>query len=251
MKKYAILLFAFGFWLLALPNTALAATLSLDPANGTFNRGCNFSLNVVLDTQGGSTDGVDAILMYDPSRMTAQTITNGIIYPDYPGNTIDNSAGIVSILSLASVDTPFTGKGIVATVNFTVQAAAITGATQVSFDFDPNNKAKSTDSNVVERMTALDLLSSVLNGSYIIGTGSCNSLPTVTPTPVPGNGSTQFTGTGGRGAASVATPPAQPKTLDQFVDKTGQGPGTPQLTFTLAIFGSVLAVLGILGLALL
>ena len=49
----------------------------------------------------------------------------------------------------------------------------------------------------------------------------------------------------------VATPPAQPKTFDQVVDKTGEGPGTPQLSFTLAIIGLVLTVLGILGLALL
>ncbi|OGE62609.1 hypothetical protein A2964_00240 [Candidatus Daviesbacteria bacterium RIFCSPLOWO2_01_FULL_40_27] len=238
---------------MGLPTSALAATLSLDPVNGTFNRGCNFSLNVNLDTQGGQTDGTDAILIYDPSRMTAQSITNGIIYPDYPGNTIDNSTGKVSILSLASVDKFFSGKGTLATVNFTVQSTAPTGVTQVSFDFDPNNKAKTTDSNVVERATILDLLSSVVNGNYIIGTGSCGAQTSPAPTIGPGTSGTvvtQFPG-GRQGTVVVGTPPAQPKTLDQFVDKTGEGPGTPQLTFTLAIIGSVLTVLGILGLALL
>lgn len=223
---------------------AQTAILSLDPSTGTFNRGCSFTLNVNLDTGGTGgtggtqTDGSDAIIFYDPTRFNATSITNGTIYPDYPGNNIDPT-GKITISGLASVSTPFAGKGTLAIINFTVGSNAPTGAVQIKFDFDPIHKAETRDSNVVERGTVVDVLNSVVDGNYTIGTGTCDG-QVATPTPRPG-----------RGGPIISTPAAQPKTLDQFVDKQGKGPGTPQLTSTLAIFGSVLTVLGILGLALL
>ncbi|MDO8573847.1 MAG: cohesin domain-containing protein [Candidatus Daviesbacteria bacterium] len=236
MKKYLISLLAFSFLSLALPGAVLASTLSLSPATGTFNRSCPFALDIAVNTAGAQTDGTDAILFYDASRFTAQSITNGAIYPDFPGNNIDSASGKITISGLASVSTPFSGTGILATINFIVTDTSSTGATQITFDFDPNNKAKTTDSNVVERGTVVDTLNSVVNGNYTIGTGTCGSV--VSPVPKLPQG-------------AVSTPAAQPKTIDQLVDRTGKGPGTPQLTFTLAIIGSVLTVLGILGLALL
>src|SRR3990167_944660 len=101
MKKLAILLFAVSFSLLALPGNVLASSLSLSPPSGTFNGGCSFSLDVAVDTQGTQTDGTDAILIYDTSRFSAQTITSGNIYPDFPGNNIDPATGKITISGLA------------------------------------------------------------------------------------------------------------------------------------------------------
>lgn len=230
MIKYAISLFAIVLWLLISPTGVFAqsAILSLDPLSGTFNRGCSFSLNINLDTGGAQTDGTDAILFYDVSRFTATSITNGTIYPDYPGNNIDPQGGKITISGLASVNTPFTGKGTLATANFKVADTAATGATQITFDFDPNNKAKTIDSNVVERGTVVDVLNSVVNGSYTVGTGSCGA----TPRPIGGPGDS-------------ATPSAEPKT--PYLPPAG----SEQFTFALAIIGGTLTILGILGLALL
>ena len=256
MTAFTIILSLFS------PASALAATLSLSPSSGTLNRGCETSLEVVLDTQGpqtgqppAQTDGTDAILIYDPSRFsisTASITPNTNVYPDFPGNNVDEASGKITISGLASVSTPFSGKGTLATLRFSVKDSAPTGVTQINFDFDPYNKAKTIDSNVVERATIVDVLNSVVNGSYTIGTGTCSPQPqpTVTPTPRPVTPGYVVPGPGGQEVA-YATPAGQPKTLDQFVDSTGKGPGTPQLTFTLAIFGSVLTILGILGLALL
>jgi hypothetical protein len=59
--------------LLAFPLAVSAATLTLQPSSGIFNRGCSFSLNVNVDA--GSTtngvDGVDGILLYTPTQFTA------------------------------------------------------------------------------------------------------------------------------------------------------------------------------------
>lgn len=218
---------------------AQTATLSLSPSSGTFNKSCTFSLQINLNTGGVQTDGTDAILIYDSARFTATSISSGTIYPDYPGNNIDETNGKITVSGLASIASPFSGSGTLATVNFTVKDAAQTGATQIKFDFDPNDKSKTTDSNVVERGTVADILNSVTNGNYTIGTGTCVQ---PSPTPAPGVGV-------GRGAPGVATPSGavQPTAQPYYLPPAG----SEQLTFTLAIVGAVLTILGILGLALL
>ncbi len=248
MKKLLIYLLFFSFSFLASPAATFAqssqtATLSLDPSSGTFNPGCNFSLNVKLDTGEVQTDGTDAILRYDTSRLTATTINNGTIYPDYPGNNIDSSAGKITISGLASVSTPFLGKGTLATINFTVVPTASTGVTQITFEFDPRDKGNTKDSNVVQRGTVVDVLNSVVNGSYVIGSaGNCTSISTSGSAPV-----VILPGTGGQGQGAVSSPSSQ----QQVIYKTLPPAGSEQFTFTLAIVGSLLAVLGVLGLALL
>lgn len=234
MRIKIITIIIFITVILTQPALAAAATLSLIPSTGTFNRGCNFSLAADVDTTGTQTDGTDAIILYDPARFTVTSITNGSIYEDYPGNNDDPAAGKITISGLASVSQPFTGKGTLATLNFTVKANAPAGATIVKFEFDPNDKGKTTDSNVVERGTVVDVLNSVNNGNYTVGTGACGSL---------GGSPPAGGGVPGVPPGGVATPPGQIKQLPPG--------GTEQFTYTIAILGSVLTILGILGLALL
>lgn len=217
---------------------AQTATLSLSPSSGTFNRGCSQTVNITLNTGGAQTDGTDAILIYDPSRLNATSIVNGTIYADYPGNNIDSANGKITVSGLASVTSPFTGPGVLATVNFTVKSDAQVGVTQVNFDFDPNNKSKTTDSNVVQRGTVADILNSVVNGSYTIGIGACSAGTTIV---TPKGGTATPSGAVSSPSASASPQPSQ----------TLPPAGSETLTFTLAIVGSILTVLGILGLALL
>lgn len=226
--------------LLVTTTQVFAATLSLSPSSGTFNRGCSFSLDIKLDTQGVQTDGTDAIVLYDQSKVTATSITSGTIYSDYPGNNIDDAKGVVTTSGLASISSAFSGQGTLATLNFTVKDTAPTGAMLISFDFNPNDKTKTTDSNVVQRGGSTpEVLSAVTNGTYTIGTGSCAG---ATPAPAvlsPRGGPNQ-------GSASGAVQPVQIAERKSLPDS-----GTQELTFAIAIVGSVLTVLGILGLALL
>ncbi len=241
--KYLIAGLSSLLFVLVLPGVVLASTLSLDPSSGTFNRSCLFSLNIRLDSAGVEIDGTDAYVLYDNSRFTATTITPGTIFAEYSGSNVDDASGKVAVSGLASVSKGFTGSGVLAAVNFIVKENAPAGATQIKFDFDPNDMSKTTDSNVVQRGTVQETLSSVVNGSYTIGTGNCTS---ASPSP----------GVGGRGVVgSDSTPSAEAKQLKEFKNldeaagaKTG---GNSELTATLAIVGSVLTILGILGLALL
>lgn len=220
------------------PAYAAGASLSLSPATGTFNKGCSFSLEIKVDTGGAQTDGTDAILFYDTTRFTATQIRNGTIYPDFPGNSIDPQAGKLTVSGLASVATPFVGAGTLATVDFTVTETAPAGATQIKFDFDPSNKAKTTDSNVVERTTVADILNQVTNANLTVGTGSCGGslTPTVFPTKTP------IGGTGENTSKKKIIPP-----VDEELSKTADF----QTTWMVAAVGGVLTVVGILGLAFL
>ena len=221
---------------------AQSAVLSLSPSTGTFNKGCTFALEVKLNTGGAQTDGTDAILLYDASRLTASSITpNTSVYPDFPGNSIDDQSGKIIISGIASISGSFSGNATMATVNFAVKDNATVGATQVRFDFDPNDRAKTTDSNVVERGTVADILTSVVNGSYTVGSGTCTTTGGGT-----GTGTGSGSGSGNIGGVGDATPSAT-----EIPVKFLPPAGSEQLTFTLAIVGSVLTVLGILGLALL
>lgn len=228
-------------YLVVLPQFILAqaATLALSPSSGTANKGCSFSLNIILNTGVAQTDGTDAVLIYDPTRFTANSITNGTIYPDYPGSSIDPQAGKITISGLASISSAYSGQGTLATINFNVGSNAPAGVSQIKFDFDPNDKGKTTDSNVVQRDTVVDILNTVTDGSYTIGTGVCGSgITTASPSPSPG-------AIGGPGGG--ATPSATPKSIDGLV---GGKPGLSETTFTVLILGSVFTVLGVLGLIL-
>lgn len=237
MKKIIVIIFLIVITVILTPVAcAQTATLSLSPAIGTFNKGCAFTLEIALNTGSAATDGTDAILIYDPARFQATSVASGTIYPDYPGNNIDEAGGKVTVSGLASVTNGYSGSGTLATVNFKVVDTAQTGLSQIKFDFDPNDKGKTTDSNVVERGTVSDILNSVVNGSYTVGSGTC-----AVPSASPGLGK------GAVGVGSTAPEPTPPS-ID---DAVGGQTGTEALTFTMAIIGSVLTIIGILGLVLL
>jgi len=75
-----------------------------------------------------------------------------------------------------------------ATVTFTVSSTATLGPAKISFDFDPNDKTKTTDSNVVEHGTVVDLLTSAPDGNYTIADGSCSG----STSPAPSGSDTTF-----------------------------------------------------------
>ncbi len=213
---FSFILYTLTYMLSASP--ALAATLSLSPASGTFGKSCSFSTQVLIDTQGVETDGADIILLFDPTQLNASSIVNGSIYSDFPGNTIDNTTGKVSIFALAPSTKGFTGKGTVATVNFTTTANASSSAA-LKFDFDPNNLSKTTDSNVIERATLKDVLKSVTNGNYNLSSNSVGCKALASATPIPKGGPTSLPDS-----------------------------GTSEVTWMVGGLGMILILLGLLGL---
>lgn len=235
--KILVAVLSFAICVLSFTSPAFASTLSFSPATGTFNRNCPFALDILLDTKGVATDGTDAWFNFDASKFSAVSIdTQGKLYPEYPGNEINNDAGKIKVSGLASQTAPYSGSGKLATINFTVKETASTGVTQTTFDFDPNNKGLTNDSNVVEHGTTHETLDSVTNGSYTIGTGSCSS------TPVPP----------AQGAGALGAPTGGATPSATFIPlKTLPPAGSEKITYMFAIIGLSLTILGILGLVLL
>lgn len=179
VKLFSLRLLVCWILFFIFPSQTFAATFSLDPSEGTFKKGCTYPVNINLDSQGVNTDGADAILFYDPNifSITTSSIINGSIYPEFPGNSVNQINGQISISGISSVSTPFNGQGLFATINLKVKDDAVSGSTPVTFDFDPANPTKTTDSNIVERGTIVDVLSSVTDGNYIISDESCITPP--------------------------------------------------------------------------
>lgn len=238
IKKLLFVFITLAFSL-ASPMSVLAATLSLSPAAGSFNKGCTFSLNIVLDSGSDQVEGTDVhYLAYDNSRFTVTSIQNGTIFSDYPISNIDQN-GKVDVSGVDANNKPFNGQGTFATVNFTVKDTALAGSTQMTFSFVPNS---TTDSNVevIQNNSVIDVLSGVTNGNYIVGSGSCSQVsPSPSSSTTVTSGSTSTLGRGG----PVATGSGATKVLPPA--------GSEQLTATLAIIGGILTMLGILGLVLL
>ena len=236
------------------PAIASAATLTFNPASGSLNKGCEVTLKIDLDTQGVQTDGTDVIVLYNPSQLSITTsqITNGTIYPEYPGNSVDSAGGKISISGISSVSAPFSGTGTFATLKFNVASSlAANTPINLSFDFDPNNKTKTTDTNVVERGTIADVLSSVTNGTYTVGTGTCtgsgigSGTGTGTGTGLNGQGQ-QLAGNGLSGSQSAQFPVYQPTINNELPNA-----GILDNTIAITAVGMVLVILGVAGLAML
>lgn len=238
------------------PVVAQAATLTFNPASGTLNKGCEVTIKIDLDTQGVQTDGTDVIVLYTPSQLSITTsgITNGTVYPEYPGNSVDSAGGKISISGISSVSSPFTGTGTFATLKFKV-ADTLTASTPITlkFDFDPNNKTKTTDTNIVERGTIADVLSSVTDGSYTVGTGTCTGGVQASPSPAAGAGS----GLGGQGQVLPGTTGTGSQSAQYQVykptlnDMTGGSAGLLDNTLAISAVGIILVILGVAGLAML
>lgn len=240
--KYAALVLLFSpFVFVASPVYAEQASLSLSPSTGTFKKGCQFTVDLKINTGGGQTDGTDAYLKYDTAKLSinSSAIAAGTFYPDSPGNSVDESTGKISVSGLSNLSNTVSGAGTLATLTFTVKENAAEGSTKVTFDFDPNDKANTTDSNVVVRDMG-DILSAVTDGNYTIGSGTGCGAAAVT------------TGTGGVSTPSGSVNDGSFAKDPSFGQKKAlPNSGTQELTYTIAIMGATLTVLGLLGLVLL
>jgi len=131
------------------------AVLQLEPNQGNFEVGKEFTVKVLLDTGEYETDATDVRLSYDPLVLEGVKIEPGTIYDAYPTKRFSQDDGAVIIYGITSVSTTFKGVGEFAQVTFKAKKP---GKTNLIFEYVPES---TKDSNVVATKLAKDILSRV------------------------------------------------------------------------------------------
>ncbi|MEQ1499820.1 MAG: dockerin type I domain-containing protein [Parcubacteria group bacterium] len=160
-------------------NIVNSATLVLSPSSTSVSVNSTFTVNILLDTTGQPTYGVDinrlrfnpAILqVVDADVATAGVqVTLGSLMSVATLNSADNTGGSIQLSQLATPGNTFTGSGTFATITFRAISA---GTSNVTFDFTSGN---GTDTNVAG--LGSDLLTSAPSASYTV-----SALDTTPPT---------------------------------------------------------------------
>lgn len=151
------------------------AQLILSPASGTVAPDSSFDVGIFLNTQGAQVDGMDAKLIYEPARLEVQSISPNLeVFPNYPTKTTNATTGQITIQGTAPANSPFSAAGPVQVATLRLRALS-EGKAILRFDF---TRGATTDSNVAEHSTNLDILTSVTNATYTVS-------PSATGTPPP------------------------------------------------------------------
>ncbi len=161
-----------------------AGSFYLSPDSDSVGVGENFNVDIIINTGGAKTDGADALLNYDGTKLQVVSIAGGTTYPTYPTKT--STSTTITIGGVSNTSGPyFSGSGVFATITFKGTAA---GTAAVTFKF---TSGSTTDSNVTENGTNSDILTSALGGTYTVsGTGAAtettgsSSLPVSGPDPI-------------------------------------------------------------------
>lgn len=135
------------------PTPAKASLVLSGPETATVGA----TLKVSIDLSSSeATDGVDAVLKYDPLVFQALSVDPGAIYPEYPIKTIDAANGKITLSAVTSPDAPgFKGDGLYGSITLKTLKA---GPAVISIDYVAGS---TTDSNILGNVSAKDILTSV------------------------------------------------------------------------------------------
>lgn len=142
---------------------ASAAYFSFSPSSKNVTVDETFTVSVLLDTQNQSTDGADAIILYDSGKLSVTAASLGSLYANKVQEDY-STAGKVIFRATSTASSSFTGSGTFATITF---KATSDGSANVNFQFTAGS---TTDSNVAKEGS--DLLTSVSSATYTISTTS-------------------------------------------------------------------------------
>lgn len=188
-----------AFFVLA--DRALAASLSLSPASGSYALGDTFELRVILDTQGVETDGVDLhYLRFDQSVLKINSAGPGTLYGNTLTDMIDNNSGTYDFSQTALGGSHYNGSGTLVSLTFEVLGS---GTGNIAFDY---TSGSSLDCNVAA--AGSDILSGVTNGIYTLTGPPDTTAPaavTDLTTSNPTGGSVRLTWTAPGDDASTGT----------------------------------------------
>ncbi len=184
MKKIllSIILALLGFFLSAsVLGQIYAAFLKFDKDTVTLNLGDTFDIQVMVDAGSEQISSIDAYVIYDPSLLEAQAITQADFFPTVVNNI---TSGRLYIAGL--VDDPATYKtasGGVATITF---KSLSEGAGTLTYDCQPG--VYNSSKIIKNDLNATNIIDCSQNGStsVLVGTGLTGKVATPSGLPKAG-----------------------------------------------------------------
>lgn len=158
---------------------APATTLTLSPTTITKNIGEEFTLEAQMNTGTNQIVAVDLSLSYDPTKLEAEWIHNGTMFPNILSSGVVGNGTVSIALGATNTTTPITGTGTVATIRFKTLAAT---TTPIAVRFTTETFVGALNEGSTNALT------SSIPATITIGGASSNT--TITPTPTTTLGTT-------------------------------------------------------------
>jgi len=156
-------------------HAGLAAQISVVPSFQTVSSGENFTVDIYVNPEGNATAGVDYILHFNNTLLSATSLVSGTFFSGFTTNTfgegINNSTGTIDY-GEATQGGVVTTPGTLTTITF--QAIADYGTSELRFDeiwtelSDPNGIPIITNTN--DGSVKLGLCGDVNNDGYVTTT---------------------------------------------------------------------------------
>jgi hypothetical protein len=162
-----------------------AVTLTLSPATVTMTSGTTTNVDVVINTDGQQSTGMDAVLQFAASNFDVVSITNGGFYPDFSAPT---SSGRIEIHALfTTVSQSRSGTGKVATIQ--LKAKNTTGTGDVAFVCSGNGTDtqiyNTSYTNILSCSNIANFQATFTTTAPVPTNTTAPGQPTATPTAVP------------------------------------------------------------------
>ncbi len=210
---------------------APATTLSLSPATVSKNVEEDFTLEVRMDTADNQIVAVDLSLTYDATKLEAEWIHNGTMFPNILSSGVVGNGTASIALGAPNTTTPITGTGTVATIKFKTLAAT---TTPVTIRFGPNTFVGALNEGSTNALT------SSIPANITIGGGTTSTVtPTIpiTPTLAPDN---ESTGSATSSAVTIDSPATNESVAT--TQPTLEGKAPPGTTVTITIYSDPITV---------
>ncbi len=133
-----------------------------------FDANFNFQTNEAVS-------GLDAIILFDPTKLSAVSLTDKHLLPLTPKTDINNGNGKIMLSQLAQYNQPFLGSGTVATIKFRALNLA---ENKIGFDFLPDAK---TESNAISAANGNNILAQPADLTFIVTDHALLSVKLTTP----------------------------------------------------------------------
>ena len=195
--KVGVILLTFLSLGLGSANAVSAATLKFSPATGSYTTGNTFTVDITVDTAGKETRGADAVVTFDNTRLSVDSVTYGTFYPTALHSQQNGKLYITGLMNDAANSK--SGTGTLATITFKGLTA---GTANINFECQTG---RTDDSNVYQNdLDSTDLIdcAALGTGSYTLTGGAVN-----TPTQAPISSPLPDTGGSTSGGSSTGTIP--------------------------------------------